>query len=609
MKTCLFYLTCIMLMVVSALGHECERACVKGDTRTCMYEFHMQEYHTVGRACFNCPQNISDCSRPECIAADGVSRPLLAVNRQLPGPAIQVCEGDRVVVDVYNWQLSDTATIHWHGQHMNNQQYNDGVPYVTQCPILGAFRYDFIATNPGTSFWHSHIGLHRSEGVFGAFVVRQEEDPQSYLYDVDSFSDALVLQDWTHVTSFDKYVGRYHSTGDDYAEGILINGKGVNTMAQEGGVEAFNVPREIIEVTPGLRHRLRLINAGGLNCPIIVSIDDHQMTVISTDGHDIVPITVDSLVIYSGERFDVIVHANGKVGNYWIRLNGLVDCEQNACYQGAILRYSTAPEQDPEEPLFYNPSYPPGIVLNPLNSVDGEDQLIMTDVDALESYTVLPDVDKKFYLAFDFNQINNTCLFNPELYPFNGVDEIWHANTPQINDISFAFPASPPLSQPDALKDFICRYGEAPPCLSDYCTCTYMMEVALGEKVEMVIIDEGNIGDENHPFHLHGYSFSVVAMGKLGSNTSLADVIALDEAGGIVRKLENPVLKDTVTLPDGGFTIIRFTADNPGYWFMHCHLNFHSELGMSAILRVGEQSDLPPVPEGFPTCGYYMPSL
>ncbi|WP_432215017.1 multicopper oxidase domain-containing protein, partial [Salmonella enterica] len=80
------------------------------------------------------------------MAADGVSRPLLAVNRQLPGPAIQVCEGDRVVVDVYNWQLSDTATIHWHGQHMNNQQYNDGVPYVTQCPILGAFRYDFIAT-------------------------------------------------------------------------------------------------------------------------------------------------------------------------------------------------------------------------------------------------------------------------------------------------------------------------------------------------------------------------------------------------------------------------------------------------------------------------------
>ncbi|XP_064108161.1 uncharacterized protein LOC135216685 [Macrobrachium nipponense] len=605
MKTCLFYLTCIVLMVVSALGHECERTCVKGDTRTCMYEFHMQEYHSMGRACFDCPRNMSDCSRPECIAADGVSRPLLAVNRQLPGPGIQVCEGDRVVVDVYNGQLSDSATIHWHGQYMVNQQYNDGVPYITQCPILGAFRYDFVAAQAGTAFWHSHTGLHRSEGVFGAFVVRQAEDPQEVLYDIDSFSGVLVLQDWDHINSYDKFVGRYHSTLDDFARGILVNGKGVNTDAQV----AYDMPREIIEVTPGHRHRLRLINAGRLNCPIIVSIDHHQMTVISADGKDIVPTTVDSLVLYSGERFDVTIHANKGVGNYWMRLNGLVDCEQHSCYQGAIIRYSTASEEDPEEPLFYNPNYPPGIVLNPLNSVDGEGQLIMTDLEALESHIVLPAVDKKFYIVFDFNQINNTLFFNPELYPFNAVAEMWQANTPQVNDISFALPSAPPLSQPEALKESICRYGEDPPCVSDYCTCTYTMEVALGETVEMIIIDEGNIGDENHPFHLHGYSFSVVAMGKLGRNTTLADVIALDEAGGIVRKLESPVLKDTVTVPDGGFTIIRFTADNPGYWLMHCHLIFHSELGMSALLHVGEQSDLPPVPEGFPTCGNYLPSL
>ena len=71
----------------------------------------------------------------------------------------QVCEGDRVVVDLHNMLLSDTEAIHWHGEHMRDQQYYDGVPFLTQCPVMGGlFRYDFLATTPGTHFWHSHVG-------------------------------------------------------------------------------------------------------------------------------------------------------------------------------------------------------------------------------------------------------------------------------------------------------------------------------------------------------------------------------------------------------------------------------------------------------------------
>ena len=46
-----------------------------------------------------------------------------------------------------------------------------------------------------------------------------------------------------------------------------------------------------------------------------------------------------------------------------------------------------------------------------------------------------------------------------------------------------------------------------------------------------------------------------------------------------------------------------------GWWLMHCHLLFHSELDMVAALHVGKPEDLPPVPEGFPTCGSFMPAL
>lgn len=76
----------------------------------------------------------------------------------------EVCEGDRLLVDIHNSVLGCTDSIHWHGIHMKNQQYYDGVPYLTQCPIAGnAFRYDFRPDDPGTYWWHSHSGKCRRD--------------------------------------------------------------------------------------------------------------------------------------------------------------------------------------------------------------------------------------------------------------------------------------------------------------------------------------------------------------------------------------------------------------------------------------------------------------
>ena len=48
--------------------------------------------------------------------------------------------------------------------------------------------------------------------------------------------------------------------------------------------------------------------------------------------------------------------------------------------------------------------------------------------------------------------------------------------------------------------------------------------------------------------------------------------------GEIQRKLNNAVKKDTVMTPHGGYTILRFVADNPGFWFLHCHIEDHTEV-------------------------------
>lgn len=50
----------------------------------------LEHYETLSKACYNCPHNVSDCYRPHCIAADGVRRTILTVNRMMPGPKIEV---------------------------------------------------------------------------------------------------------------------------------------------------------------------------------------------------------------------------------------------------------------------------------------------------------------------------------------------------------------------------------------------------------------------------------------------------------------------------------------------------------------------------------------
>ena len=55
-----------------------------------------------------------------------------------------------------------------------------------------------------------------------------------------------------------------------------------------------------------------------------------------------------------------------------------------------------------------------------------------------------------------------------------------------------------------------------PPCEGDFCSCTYVLEVELGDTVELVLIDEGDFLNSSHPFHLHGNNFHVLAMERIG---------------------------------------------------------------------------------------------
>ncbi|XP_014213138.1 laccase-1-like [Copidosoma floridanum] len=530
---------------------------------------------------------------------------------------MQVCEGDRVIVDVINMLHADSTTIHWHGQHLRQNPYMDGTPFISQCPILPGetFRYDFIAATPGSHFWHSHIGFQRGDGLFGALIVRRapKVDQLRNLYDYDEHH--MIVSDWDHEMGLVKFLGHYHGNGDNKPPNVIINGLGRfgNRTQREGPLN--HMLTATFNVKKNYRYRLRIINAEFLNCPIEMSIDNHTMLVASSDGKDVDPIEADSLVTYAGERFDVIVEMNQEIGNYWIRFRGLLDCAPKftKAYQVAILRYEGAPHEDPKADVAYEIPYNEDITkqVNPFNKgTEAEDSVSIPHLQALDKNSeanVERDPDYQFYISYDFYGKDSDDYHRKGLY---GYREAKHkTGMPQLNHISMKMPTFPLMSQTGMIDSrHFCNDSTVKGCDTEYCACPHVLQVKLNSLVELVLVDEGVPYDANHPFHLHGHDFRVMAIQRLGSNTTAEDVRRADREGRIKRRFDRAPIKDTVTVPDGGFTIIRFHASNPGYWLFHCHIEFHSEVGMSLVFKVGEHEDFAQVPEGFPRCGNYKPS-
>ena len=147
----------------------------------------------------------------------------------------------------------------------------------------------------------------------------------------------------------------------------------------------------------------------------------------------------------------------------------------------------------------------------------------------------------------------------------------------------------------------------------NFCSCVHLVEVNYGDLVEFIFVDETATtfefdAETIHPIHVHGYEYAIVAMDEPDNPTepiTVEFIKKLDNEGKIKRNFDYPPIKDTSVVVDGGYTIMRFLANNPGMWMVHCHLDFHMETGMGFVLKVGEPKNFPKLPENWPKCGSY----
>lgn len=115
-------------------------------------------------------------------------------NGSVPGPMLELAEGDRVRIYVTN-KLPHPTTVHWHGILIPCGM--DGVGGLTQPPIpVGeTYLYEFTFPNSGTFMYHPHFDSMTQEGMglTGMIVVHKREPDVSKRPDRDF---VIMLHEW-----------------------------------------------------------------------------------------------------------------------------------------------------------------------------------------------------------------------------------------------------------------------------------------------------------------------------------------------------------------------------------------------------------------------------
>ncbi|KAL7245767.1 hypothetical protein ACSBR2_000994 [Camellia fascicularis] len=527
----------------------------------------------------------------------GSTKSMLTVNGSFPGPTLRVHKGDTVYVNVIN-NGNYGVTIHWHGVKQPRNPWFDGPEYITQCGISAGsnFTYQILfSSEEGTLWWHAHSDWTRST-VHGAIVIWPALG-KSYPFPHPDEEHVIVLASWykQDVMALMNYALE-HGGEAKLSDAYCING-------QPGDFYPYsNDSTTKIKVDHGKTYLLRIVNAV-MNTDFFIGIADHNLTVVGWDAAYIKPIYNNYLIITPGQTLDVLVTANQAPGRYYFIASPYFDGQADdfdKTITSAIFEYngdydrSIIPSYPYDVPYFYDigaASY----FWRKTRSLASEEHPIDLPMNiSTRMYVVIslnllhcpnsscdgPEGDR---LAAGFN---NMTFANPEV----DILQAYYWNLSGYYDTNF--PITPAylynFTSEDLTSDNVTLSLQA----------TRVRMLNYNETVEMVFQGTNVLNSgENHPIHLHGFRFYVVATGQ-GNFDNVTDPLTFN--------LKDPPEANTVAVPKDGWAVIRFRANNPGVWFMHCHFDRHMSWGMDAVFIVRDggtpETSIRKPPSELPTC-------
>ncbi|KAH8894446.1 hypothetical protein GQ53DRAFT_779958 [Thozetella sp. PMI_491] len=469
-------------------------------------------------------------------ALDGVTvETCLTYNGSYPGPLIEADWGDILTVHVTNNLPDNGTTVHWHGIRQLNSSEMDGVPGVTQCPIApgDTMTYSFRLRQYGTTWYHSHFTLQYGEGLIGPLTIH---GPASANYDEDL--GTLFLQDWSHEPIMQLWASNPGAVPT--LDNTLLNG--TNTYTDADG----NISGKKFELNfeAGKKYRLRLINVA-VDGTFDFHIDGHNFTVIANDLVPLQPFETDHIQILIGQRYDIIIEANAETSagtDFWLRGGWNQACgnvgklkANNETNSNGIIRYDASSTADPT-------TTDKGVVDNCLDT----DRTLLNPVVEMNVTHLQSIVEENLFFSTSLKTAHNKSYLT------------W-----TLNSTTFYLDWSEPTLK--QVHDGNTSYADEEQVV------TVGSGFQAGEWVVLVIDAASSFIGINHPIHLHGHDFFILAQ----------------EAGvpwdGTTSgwNFDNPNRRDVAALPSLGYFAIAFQLDNPGAWIVHCHIAWHASEGLA----------------------------
>ncbi|SFJ51088.1 multicopper oxidase family protein [Thermoflavimicrobium dichotomicum] len=440
--------------------------------------------------------------------SDGLQVNALTYDGSVPGKTIQVEQGDKVRVHLKN-QLKKPVSIHWHGYPVPNTM--DGVPGMTQDPVEPgkSFTYEFEATVPGTFWYHSHFDSSNQvdQGLYGAFVVLPKQEDEKFDREY-----TLILDEWqgkgnqTMDHSQMNHSQMDHSQMNTSKNHSEMNMNNHSSSSQNHSESHNKMPNMDHDEMMKQMYNVYSVNgkSGSLVQPLKVKKGEKVRLRIINAGY----LTHDMHL--QDQSFRVLSTDGNAIKNAKTVKDQLVSIGAGERYDLGFVAGNKSFAIDFHEKTAGAKSLV--IPVQVEGSTSSKQQADHHPLPVLNMANYVAEKEKT--ASFDSSytlRLNSTIQNGEQVYTING--KTW------------------PNTDPIPVKK--------------------------GEKVKVTLINEGK---SDHPMHLHGHFFDVLA--KNG------------------KPVTGQIKKDTLVLKPGEKYEIMFVADNPGHWMFHCHDLHHAASGM-----------------------------
>ena len=491
----------------------------------------------------------------------GRRRNAIAVNGSLPGPQLDFTEGDTAEIHIHNEMMMETS-VHWHGIIVPNQY--DGVSYLTTPPIRPMQTYvaRFPIVQNGTYWYHSHTMLQEQTGLYGALVIHKrgtEGVNGAAASEAGAMPEhTVLLSDWTDEKPYeverslhyatDWYAIRKKST-QNYVQAIreghfktkLTNewkrmlSMDVSDVAYDRFLANGASSEQASSYRAGEKVRLRIIN-GSSSTYFWLRWAGGKISVVASDGKDVVPVEVDRLIVGVSETYDVIVTIPD-ARSYEFQATAEDRTGSASVWLGAGEKVKMA--------LMPALKYFQGMgMMNEMMKANGD----MKEMGMQMSNQAM-DMNTVMYPENAGTTLNYAMLRAPErtVLPDAPVKVLRFNLTGNMNRYVWTID-NKAVSETDKIL------------------------IRKGENVRIILYNGTMM---RHPMHLHGHFFRLLnGQGEYAPLKNVVDIM--------------PMETDT----------LEFAATESGDWFFHCHILYHMMSGMGRIFHYTDStgSEFSPIP-------------